>query len=296
MATAYPASPLRYPGGKQSFAPLVGEIISSNGMKGCTYVEPYAGGAGVAFKLLTAGIVSRVILNDKCPLLTSFWSTVFEDTRNLLALLEKARISLAEWHRTRDVLNNPDRHTRLEIGYSFFFQNRTNFSGVINGGVIGGKSQKGKYKLDARFPKERLMALIEEISSYRDCVEIYNMDAVEFMSQFVYPLRSRTFTYCDPPYFVKGQELYLNAYNQRDHAIVSDFLLRHSRSMRWMVSYDDAPQILQLYKRVPLYHFELPYSAHRVRRGREILALSPKLHLPSTLAKYHLHAIDTSRL
>ena len=121
---------------------------------------------------------------------------------------------------------------------------------------------------------------MEKVASYRDRVEVCNMDAIAFMGEKLLQLGDSCLTYCDPPYFEKGQALYMNAYNHGDHAAVANFLLEQSRNMRWMVSYDNAPQIVELYNRMPLYSFDLPYSAHRVRRGKELLALCPGLELP----------------
>ena len=44
-------SPLRYPGGKAQLFPLVRDIIVANRLNGATYIEPFAGGAGLALKL-----------------------------------------------------------------------------------------------------------------------------------------------------------------------------------------------------------------------------------------------------
>lgn len=281
MATSIPASPLRYPGGKQCLAPFVRFLIEENGLMGCTYAEPYAGGAGLALRLLMDGVVNQVLLNDKCPMVTTFWDTLFWNTDNLLTMVESEPVTMETWHKTREIINRYADYSPIEVAFSFFFQNRTNFSGVIAGGVIGGKAQGGKYKLDARYPKTRLIRLMEKVAGFRDKVGICNMDAILFMEEKVLPLGNQCLTYCDPPYFEKGQELYLNAYNPTDHADVAAFLRLHTNTMRWLVSYDNAPQIVELYKDSALYSFDLPYSAHRVRKGKELMALSGNVRLPS---------------
>lgn len=280
MATSAPASPLRYPGGKQSLAPFVRFLIEENGMGGCTYAEPYAGGAGLALRLLMDGVVSRVLLNDKCPMVTSFWRSLFWQTDILLSMIDREPVTMDTWYRTREVTRQYSEFSQVEVAFSLFFQNRTNFSGVIDGGVIGGKKQQGKYKLDARYPKQRLLKLMERVAEMRNHVEICNMDAIAFMEERLLPLADTCLTYCDPPYYEKGQALYMNSYNPHDHAQVAAFLLTHMHEMRWMVSYDNAPQIIELYKTAPLYSFDLPYSARRVRKGSELLSLCNSLTLP----------------
>ncbi len=280
MATSSPSSPLRYPGGKQSLAPFVRTLIRGNDMYGCVYAEPYAGGAGLALRLLMDGVVSRVLLNDKCPMVCSFWRSLFWRTNELLQLVDKTPVTMETWMLTREITECPEEFSEIEIAFALFFQNRTNFSGVIDGGVIGGKAQVGKYKLDARYPKGRLLKLMETLSMLRDNVEVSHLDAISFMQAHVLPLDRTCLTYCDPPYFEKGQALYMNAYLPEDHVKVADFLHEHASGMRWMVSYDNAPQIIELYKEDSLYSFDLPYSAHRVRRGKELLALSSDVNLP----------------
>lgn len=280
MATSSPSSPLRYPGGKQSLSPFVRALIRANDMYGCVYAEPYAGGAGLALRLLMDDVVSRVLLNDKCPMICSFWRSLFWQTDELLQLVDKNPVTMETWRRTREITRRPKEFSEVEVAFALFFQNRTNFSGVIDGGVIGGKKQVGKYKLDARYPKDRLLKLMETLSMLRDRVSIFHLDAISFMHAHVLPWGRTCLTYCDPPYFEKGQALYMNSYLPEDHVKVADFLHEHASDMRWMVSYDNAPQIIALYKEDSLYSFDLPYSAHRVRRGKELLALSSDVNLP----------------
>lgn len=282
MATSTPASPLRYPGGKQCLAPFVRALIEDNDMKGCIYAEPYAGGAGVALRLLMDGIVSRVILNDKCTMLVAFWRSLFWSTDKLLRMVEDTPVTIETWHNTRVITQFPTKFSDEEVAFALFFQNRTNFSGVIDGGVIGGKNQTGKYKLDARYPKARLISLMERVSSFRDNVDVYNLDAITFMKSELLPLGNSCLTYCDPPYYEKGQALYLNAYLPQDHALVADFLQSYSATMSWMVSYDNAPEIVQIYHKSKLFSFDLPYSVRRVRKGKELLALCDSLKIPSS--------------
>jgi len=40
------------------------EIVRANGLSDGRYVEPYAGGAAIAWELLITGVVRRVSIND----------------------------------------------------------------------------------------------------------------------------------------------------------------------------------------------------------------------------------------
>ncbi len=284
MGTCSPASPLRYPGGKQCLSAFVAELIRTNEMTGCTYAEPYAGGAGLALRLLMDGVVGDVLLNDKCPMLTTFWMQLFHNTDALLRKVDETPVTMEEWHRTREITMRPTEFAPLQVAFAFFFQNRTNFSGVINGGVIGGKGQAGQYRLDARYPKARLLPLMERVASLRERVSIFNLDALDFLEREVACRGETVFTYCDPPYFVKGQGLYLNAYRPEDHAEVSNYLHKQPR-MRWIVSYDNVPKIAVLYAQDQLFSFDLPYSAHQKRRGKELMVLSPQMRAGGALQR-----------
>lgn len=70
----------------------------------------------------------------------------------------------------------------LELGFATFFLNRTNVSGVVNGGIIGGQEQTGKYKLDARFNRDTLSEKILKISEQRSRIVLFNQDAKELLS------------------------------------------------------------------------------------------------------------------
>ena len=280
MPSSVPSSPLRYPGGKQSLTFFVKALLQQNGLSGCVYAEPYAGGAGLALRLLQEGVVSKVLLNDKCPMVFAFWKSLFEETEALVDLIRRRPVTMEEWQKTREVTSAPHLHSRLEIAYAFFFQNRTNFSGVIQGGVIGGKKQTGKYKIDARYPKERLISLIRSVAEFRDKVEVYSEDAITFVKEQILPYGEEALTYCDPPYYVKGKDLYLNAYRPEDHKVVAAFLKGLYYTNNWLVSYDLTSETCELYSFASPYSFTLPYCANRVRTGSELMAVSANLSLP----------------
>ena len=72
---------------------------------------------------------------------------------------------MKEWEKQKRIYEN----TRSEflLGFATFFLNRTNYSGVITGGPIGGFEQKGQWKIDARFNKKSLIDRIERISYFK---------------------------------------------------------------------------------------------------------------------------------
>lgn len=80
-------------------------------------------------------------------------------------------------------VDKKDQASLLDLGFSTFFMNRTNRSGIIKAGVIGGYAQTGNYKMDARYRKDKLMKRIRRIASYADRIELHNEDAVDFIQK-----------------------------------------------------------------------------------------------------------------
>ena len=89
---------------------------------------------------------------------------------------------MEEWNYHKERFNKSQ--NILELGFSTFYLNRTNVSGVIKGGVIGGKEQKGNYKIDARFNKEGLIKRIIKISEKKENITISNKNAINFIEEF----------------------------------------------------------------------------------------------------------------
>ena len=242
-------SALRYPGGKSRFSKLLADFIELNSLQDGIYAEPYAGGAGAGLQLLFSERVNNIILNDADRSIYLFWRAILCDTERFLKLINEVPITIDEWHNQKRILRSVESHSDLEIAFSMFYLNRCNISGILNAGPVGGQSQTGKWRLDARFNKKTLISKIEKIALYSDRISVYNLDSIEFMKQHILPLSvhgSRIFVYLDPPYYSKGDQLYFNHYTDEDHVKLAEFINRQ-QSFKWIVSYDNVPQIMQLY-------------------------------------------------
>ncbi|WP_435744932.1 DNA adenine methylase [Nocardioides sp. SYSU DS0663] len=276
------SSPLRYPGGKGKLANYVKLLLLENDLVGCDYVEPYAGGASVALSLLFEDYADTVHINDLNPGVHAFWSSVLNSTADLCALIVGTEVTMDEWFRQREVAENP-RATPLELGYATFFLNRTNRSGIISGGVIGGKDQSGDWKLDARFNKSDLVSRIQKIGRHRSRIEVTQQDAADFLLSWAKPdsAGTKAFLYLDPPYYVKGKGLYDNFYGPDDHARIAAAIGQVEHP--WIVSYDAAPEIVSLYDGFEQIRYSLSYSANRRGRGSEVMFFSPGLRVPDVV-------------
>jgi len=272
-------SPLRYPGGKQKLAPFIHEVMTQNGLLGCHYAEPYAGGSGVAIELLLDGRASHIHLNDSCKVVYSFWRSVLLDTEELCRRISRASMTIAEWRRQREIVRNPHKFSRLDIGFSMFYLNRCNRSGILSGGVIGGLQQIGEWKMDARFPRNELIGRVESIALRKRDITVTNLDAEIFIAERVPKLPRKSLIYFDPPYFHKAERLYLNHYSPSDHLRIAEVI--QGRVKRpWLVSYDDTPQIRKYYSDRRRFSYSLQYNARKVYRGRELFIMADRLKLP----------------
>ena len=271
-------TPLRYPGGKQKLTPFFREILAENDLIGGCYVEPYSGGAGVAMELLLSDDINRTHLNDVSPHIFSFWTAILENTREFCNRIFTASLTVEEWKSHREVVSNPGGHSALDLGFSTFFLNRCNRSGVLTGGVIGGLSQEGRWKIDARFSRNELIQRIEAIAARKDNISLSNEDAEKYLKSGLSKLPRKTLVYCDPPYFARSDRLYLNRYQESDHQRIAKVIINMPR--RWVVSYDSHPEIARFYAGKQAIEYELQYNAHRVYRGKELILFSDKVQIP----------------
>jgi DNA adenine methylase len=275
-------SPLRYPGGKVRFAPFIREVMVANDLAGGDYCEPYAGGAAVALDLLFSDIASHIHINDLDEAVHSFWQAVTQCPEDLLRLLRDTPVTIDEWHRWRAVLLAGDTSSSMaERGFATLFMNRTNRSGILKAGVIGGKAQGGLYKLDTRFNKVALAERITKIADRATDITIYRRDAAEFLLEVDELLPARSLVYLDPPYFVKGQGLYRNYYDRDDHEQIAGLLQADGFKRSWVVSYDNSPDICNMYSRAEGLRYELFYSAQVKYSGNEVMFFSQGLLVPN---------------
>ncbi|MCL5969784.1 MAG: DNA adenine methylase [Betaproteobacteria bacterium] len=273
-------SPLRYPGGKAPFAPFIAQLMGKNGLIGGHYLEPYAGGAGVALELLFEGQASHIHINDADPAIYAFWMSVTKHSEELLALLESTPITMEEWFRWRLVLREECKATMVEKGFATLFLNRTNRSGILKAGVIGGKNQDGDYKLDARFKKDVVAARIEAVAKRARNISVYCEDSLLLLKRCADFLPRQSLIYLDPPYYVKGKGLYRNYYEHDDHVAIAKKLQQKSFRWPWMVSYDNAEEICAMYQMSQSLSYGLNYTAQRRYVGNEVMFFGRKVVVP----------------
>lgn len=273
-------TPLRYPGGKQRLAPFIKEILIKNNITE-HYVEPYAGGAGVGIDLLLNKKIDFIHLNDSNIGIYAFWHSVLNETEKLCKLIYSASMTIEEWKLRKQIVKDADRNNLLELGYSVFYLNRCNRSGILSGGVIGGLDQAGNYKMDARFSRNDLIRRIESIAIFKNKIFVTNFDGEFYINNYIPNLGENCLVYLDPPYYEKGSNLYLNSYDKKDHEHLSK-IIQKEINQRWILSYDGVPEIVDLYSKRRHFIYDLQYNAEKVYKGKEIFIFCDKIKIPQS--------------
>jgi len=273
-------SPLRYPGGKAAFTNFFGKVLEKNGLDGGLYAEAFGGGAGAALGLLFQGYVDRVAINDADPRIFAFWKSALTNTTKFIKRIESTPLNIDEWTKQRAIYLNPNGKSALALGFSAFYLNRCNRSGIlVNGGPIGGKHQSGKWKIDARFNKAQLIGRFEMMAEYGDRIQAFGADAKDFIAGIPKLAGADThLLYLDPPYYEKGSLLYMNHFTGIDHSNLGALVKK--LKLNWLMTYDDCSEIRDIYSWANYREFSLKYSAYESRKGGEILIWPVGMKIP----------------
>jgi len=273
-------TPLRYPGGKGKLAAYVKRLITTNRLSDGEYAEPYAGGAAIALELLFHEYVSHIHINDISRPVYAFWRSVLEHPEELCRLVHDTPRTVDAWDEQKHILANEKEHDVLAVGFAMFFLNRTNRSGILNAGIIGGRNQTGPWKMDARYNAKELIHRIQAIARMRSRIHLTRMDALKFVRSGVKHWPANTLIYLDPPYYVKGRDLYYHFYKHEDHEHVARLVQDEIREQKWIVSYDNVPAIRDLYEDRRRIIYGIGYSARSAREGSEVMFFSDSLEIP----------------
>ncbi len=275
-------SPLRYPGGKSRIATFVEDLINLNNLEDCTIYELYAGGAGASLSALFSGVCQNIVLNDLDYHIYAFWSSILNHTERFIRMIERTPVDIENWNVQKEIYTNFSDHELLEVGFSTFYLNRCNRSGILQAGPIGGKDQSGNYKIDVRFNKRELTRRIESIAQKRDRIEIRNDESIELLDEIFSTTNNSKFLFLDPPYYVQGENLYYNFYSDQNHVKLSN-LLKENINANWILTYDNCYRIRELYSDFKTAFLPMTYTLQEKKKAKEVMIFSNNLQLPKSL-------------
>jgi len=278
-ATNHFYTPLRYPGGKSRLASYFQRILKENRLYDSHYIEPYAGGSGIALTLLFTEYCSHIHLNDIYYPLFCFWTSALRNPDYLCCRIKDVQITPRVWDKQKMILKNSTDYSMDEIAFAFFFLNRTNRSGILNAGMIGGRNQDGQWKIDARFNKQKLINRINDIADYSHRISVYNMDASDFICRILPTLPNHSLIYFDPPYYDKGRRLYADYYENDDHQCIASIVQKKVKQP-WIMTYDNNPNVASFYQNRRWLIFSLNHTAGSFRIGKELMVFADSVRIP----------------
>lgn len=267
---------------------FVKQILHENNING-TYIEAFAGGAGLAVNLLLTNTVERIILNDLDVAVYSFWWSIVNRNEEFLDKFDSVQVTIEEWHRQKIIFDDLSSRTRigrnqkLNLGFATYFLNRTNFSGILRGATpIGGLNQTGAWKIDCQFKKQNLRPVLEELGRFADHITVTRLDMIEdFQNLLPNGLdRGNSLLFIDPPYVKEGRRLYLPIKEIAEHRQLSRKILH--AECKWLLTYDLHDELLPMYSEVnQRFKYKLRYYVKNKRDEYEFLALSNNLIFPN---------------
>ncbi|WP_080708464.1 DNA adenine methylase [Aeromonas hydrophila] len=281
-------SPFRYPGGKDKLTTFLAIFLMHNKLHGGRFIEPFCGGAGASLSLLLGGYVNEIHINDKNYALYCFWEQLTKNPEGLLDLIFCTKPNIDDWHKQREIyadsINRVKGFSKLEYGFSVFYLNRTNRSGILGAGPIGGLEQEGKYKIDCRYTTDTLIKKLERIIKYKESIFVYNDDCLSFLDRFSDKKHYDTdFIYLDPPYVKEGRNIYSKnfCFNDEQHEALKRAISAFPN--RWLISYDDHPLVHKLYSGQGARTIEFSYVMNKAKVGRELMIADSRLSMPESL-------------
>lgn len=272
-------SPLRYPGGKTQLSSFLMQLLELNKLDNIVYAEPFAGGFGAGLDVLFNNKVKSVIINDYDIAIYSIWYAILNETERFVEDIYNTKINIQEWEKQKNNYRNlyDEKKYSYDLAFATFFLNRTNRSGIITGGPIGGKNQSGAYKIDCRFNKNNLAKKILEIGEYKNKIQLYNLEASDLIENIILKyLPDEIFIFFDPPYYEQGKNLYTNFFEHKNHVDLKE-KIKLLDEYFWIMTYDNKKEILDIYKDYHKYLYSINYYATKVKKAKEILIHSDKV-------------------
>jgi DNA adenine methylase len=246
----------RYPGGKSK---LKNQIVARlnemrNGSRQIEFREPFFGGGSIGSIFLEKNPnLKKIWINDFDLGIASIWTTIINNPAMLKSKVQEFVPSISAFDDFKtELLTTPLLLTSEEIaefGFKKLAIHQISYSGLgtKSGGPLGGRDQKSQYKIDCRWSPKYIckkIDLLHERFSKISFIRQKSCTNLDF-SELIQDERTQGLIYLDPPYFIKGNDLYQHGFSVKDHERLANSLKETGH--RWLLSYDDCPEIRDLY-------------------------------------------------
>jgi DNA adenine methylase len=246
------------------------------------YVEPFLGGGAILLKFLQSQMqIKRLRLNDKDVALACLWTAVIRYKDELIKRTHAAQPSTHIFYRIKEELSQTLEYPTqeediLSLGFKKLLIHQISYSGlgVKSGGPLGGSDQASPYKIDCRWRPDNIAKKITKINHTLSRYDIAGCCCTS--CDFSEVIHDNALIYLDPPYYHKGNELYKHGFAHEDHQGLAACL----RAIRadWVLSYDDCPQIMELYDWAEMSRLSIKYTitSNKNKWGRTELLIVPR--------------------
>lgn len=276
---------LRWVGGKHTLSPFIIQRMTSHSR----YVEVFAGAAHVYWQ---KPLVEYNTINDINQNLVNLYKVVKYKSKSL-QMLEELKMMfygrdlfnyLRDLYKKENLEGLPD-YQRAAL---FLFVNRASFNGMFTS-----FAPKDESKIDLPQVIETSKMMFNKLNYGRGTV-VENMDFADLIERNNI---DNTFFYLDPPYYVtsttKGAGYYEFVFKLEDHIRLRDALIKAWKT-KWLMSYDDVPEIRELYKDNAFYKINTPeVNQSSANRQTGQMGLDTVYKSELLIANYPLENVNT---
>jgi DNA adenine methylase len=262
VASVPQRSPFRYPGGKTWLIPTVRRWLKQENKPTNLLIEPFAGGGIVSLTAAFEKLADKIIMVEMDEEIAAVWEVILNGENKWLA--DKIYSYSLTHENIKLELDNPQKQLQ-DIAFCTILKNRVFHGGILakgSGMIKQGENGKG---ITSRWYPKTLRDRILAIAYVKDKINFVKGDAFKVIYQNQH--NEKAYFFIDPPYTKAGKRLY-NHFDIDDEEL---FKLTAQLKGKFMLTYDDAPEIRQLAEKYKLLYKTIPMKTTHHWEKNEII-------------------------